>query len=259
MWRSSEFESAGISYWASPIEARLCAGETVALIGGGNSAGQAVVFLAPQVAKLDLFVRRSLEATMSRYLIDRIAALPNVEIHVGQEIAALEGDAAGLAAATFRDIGTGHEQRWSLRHLFIFIGADPNTAFVRGCVEVDAAGFIKTGMDFAGQALSCGRTALLLERAGRLSSQLATFARDRPSVLLRQWAKVRRPSRRSTSRSLTIRLNAKRDAMADRGGSDSAAPSRLRRMQHCKYRSPSRDQSVEHGAEPSAGSATDPC
>src|SRR5258706_2789239 len=89
------FEGRGISYWASPIEAKLCEGEEVALIGGGNSAGQAVVYLAPKVKRLHLIVRGTgLEATMSRYLVDRIAALPNVDLHVGKEVVALEGDRA---------------------------------------------------------------------------------------------------------------------------------------------------------------------
>ena len=83
------FEGKGISYWASPIETRLCAGEDVSLVVGGNSAGQGVVFLAPYVTHIHLIVRRPLAATMSRYLIDRIRALPNVTIHVGSEIAAL--------------------------------------------------------------------------------------------------------------------------------------------------------------------------
>jgi len=139
------FEGAGVSYWVSPIEARLCAGEEVALVGGGNSAGQAVVFLAPQVKTLHLIVRRDLRETMSRYLIDRIAALPNVEVHVGYEVAALEGDrTSGLSAATFRKKdGTSH--RRALRHLFLFIGADPNAEWAQGCVETDAAGFVQTG------------------------------------------------------------------------------------------------------------------
>ena len=82
-----------MSYWASPIEAKLCEGEEVALIGGGNSAGQAVVFLAPKVKRLHLIVRgKGLEASMSRYLIDRIEALPNVDLHTGTEVVALDGD-----------------------------------------------------------------------------------------------------------------------------------------------------------------------
>lgn len=140
------FEGDGVSYWASPIEARLCASEEVALVGGGNSAGQAIVFLAPQVKKLHLIVRRDLSFTMSRYLIDRIAALPNVEIHVGSEVVALEGDrATGLTGATFRNRNDGTERHCNLRHLFLFIGADPNTNWLQSCVETDAKGFIVTG------------------------------------------------------------------------------------------------------------------
>jgi thioredoxin reductase (NADPH) len=140
------FEGAGVSYWATPIEARLCAGEEVALVGGGNSAGQAVVYLAGQVRKLHMFVRRDLSATMSRYLIDRIAALPNVVIHVGSEVVSLEGDrTTGLSAATFRKRADGSEHRCTLKHLFLFIGADPNTNWLEGCVETDAKGFLVTG------------------------------------------------------------------------------------------------------------------
>lgn len=141
----ARFEGAGISYWVSAVEARQCAGEEVALVGGGNSAGQAVVFLAPQVRKLHLVVRRDLAATMSRYLIDRIAALPNVEIHVGGEVAAVEGDRdLGLTEVTFRR-RDGTLRRRAVRHLFLFIGADPNTAWARDCVETDAKGFVITG------------------------------------------------------------------------------------------------------------------
>ncbi len=159
----AEFEGAGVSYWASPIEAKLCAGEEVALVGGGNSAGQAVAFLAPQVAKLHLIVRRPLEETMSRYLVERIAALPNVVLHVGKEIVALEGDDQGLAAAVFRDRITGEDHRCAMRHLFLFIGAEPNAEWARGCLDMDDKGFVTTGADFAGDAVACGRTALPLE------------------------------------------------------------------------------------------------
>jgi thioredoxin reductase (NADPH) len=149
------FEGNGISYWASPIEAKLCAGEEVALVGGGNSAGQAVVFLAPQVERLHLVIRRPLAETMSRYLIDRIAALPNVELHVGKEVVGLEGDpATGLTGATFRSRATGETKHCALRHLFLFIGADPNTAWLDGCVALDGKGFVLTGEDAAaGQRL----------------------------------------------------------------------------------------------------------
>ncbi len=116
------------------------------LIGGGNSAGQAIVFLAPQVKTLHLMVRRSLEETMSQYLIDRIASLPNVIIHVGTEIAGVEGNRQdGLSAATFVDIATGGHQRYKIRHMFLFIGADPNADWAHGCVDTDSHGFVATG------------------------------------------------------------------------------------------------------------------
>jgi thioredoxin reductase/CRP-like cAMP-binding protein len=144
--RLEMFEGKGISYWASPIEARLCAGNDVALVGGGNSAGQGVVFLAPQVKHLHLVVRRPLEATMSRYLIDRIRALPNVTIHIGSEIAAVEGDCqTGLTGVVFRDRKDGSTKGCAVRYLFVFIGADPNTKWLAGCVETDGKGFVVTG------------------------------------------------------------------------------------------------------------------
>ncbi|OLP46705.1 FAD-dependent oxidoreductase [Rhizobium oryziradicis] len=143
------FEGNGISYWASPIEAKLCAGEDVVLVGGGNSAGQAIAFLAPQVRKLHLVVRRALEETMSQYLIDRIKALPNVELHMHCEINAITGEAAtGLTSTTIRNRLTGSEQHLPLRHMFLFIGADPNTDWVRDQIRTDDKGFILTGQPF---------------------------------------------------------------------------------------------------------------
>ena len=140
------FEGNGISYWASPIEAKLCAGEEVALVGGGNSAGQAVVFLAAKVAHLHLIVRRPLAETMSRYLIDRIESLSNVTTHIGVEITGLEGDkAGGLTGATFRNRADGSIKLCAMRHLFLFIGADPNAGWLQGCVDTDDKGFIVTG------------------------------------------------------------------------------------------------------------------
>nr|WP_294508734.1 FAD-dependent oxidoreductase [uncultured Rhodopila sp.] len=147
-----EFEGNGVSYWASPIEAKLCEGEEVALVGAGNSAGQAVVFLAPKVRRLHLIVRGDgLEASMSRYLIERIAALPNVELHSRTEVVALEGERGqGLSAATFRNRDTGTERTCPLRHLFLFIGADAHTAWLRDCVALDDKGFVMTGVAVAG-------------------------------------------------------------------------------------------------------------
>ena len=147
----AQFEGAGVSYWASPVEAKLCEGEEVALVGGGNSAGQAVVFLAPKVRKLHLVVRgEGLEASMSRYLIDRINALPNVELHTKTEIVGLEGgENGGLTGAVFRDKTTGETHTCHMRHLFLFIGADPNANWLTHCVEVDGKGFVVTGNGFA--------------------------------------------------------------------------------------------------------------
>ncbi len=157
------FEGAGVSYWATPIEARLCEGEEVALVGGGNSAGQAVVFLAPKVKKLHLVVRGDgLEASMSRYLIDRIAALPNVELHTRTEIIGLEGNEKdGLTGATFRGGETGETHTCHMRHLFLFIGADPNANWLTHCVAVDGKGFVITGNGFA--VRGAGREALPYE------------------------------------------------------------------------------------------------
>ena len=139
------FEGAGISYWVSPIEARLCAGEEVALVGGGNSAGQAVVYLAPQVKKLHLIVRRGLEETMSRYLIERIAELPNIEIHVGAEVVALEGHEDGTLSTVGIRSRDGKVTQRPLRHMFLFIGADPNSDWLPDPVEKDPKGFVVTG------------------------------------------------------------------------------------------------------------------
>jgi thioredoxin reductase (NADPH) len=167
------FEGSGVSYWATPIEARLCAGEEVALVGGGNSAGQAVAFLAPKVRRLHLVVRRDgLEATMSRYLIDRIEALPNVELHTDTDIAGLDGsETDGLQGATFRNRLTGEMHRCALRHLFLFCGADPNAGWLDGCVALDDKGFVVTGKKCPGGACSNNRAALPLE-----TTQAGVFA-----------------------------------------------------------------------------------
>ncbi|OOG49062.1 FAD-dependent oxidoreductase [Rhodanobacter sp. C01] len=161
------FEGAGVSYWASPVEAKLCEGEEIALIGAGNSAGQAVVFLSPRVKHLHLVVRGDgLEASMSRYLIERIAALPNVTLHARTEVTALRGDAiSGLAGATFRHRDSGSEWSGPLRHLFLFVGAEPNAQWLQGCeIEVDAHGFICTGQPGRGPQWSlAGREPMPLE------------------------------------------------------------------------------------------------
>src|SRR5206468_434836 len=106
------FEGTGVHYWASPLEATLCAGQEVALVGAGNSAGQAVVYLASQAPRVWLLVRGpGLEASMSRYLVDRIAALPNVEVLMHTEVSALEGRDGILEAIRWRRLSSGQESR----------------------------------------------------------------------------------------------------------------------------------------------------
>lgn len=141
------FEGSGVSYWASPIEAKICSGVEVALIGAGNSAGQATVYLAPQVKHLHLIVRgEGLEASMSKYLIERIAALPNVSIHTQTEVTAVTGDVGhGLQSVQLRHRASGDTRQLAVRHLFLFIGADANTGWLNGCVETDDKGFVLTG------------------------------------------------------------------------------------------------------------------
>ena len=146
-----EFEGSSVHYWASPLEAKLCAGQEVALVGAGNSAGQAAVYLASQVKKVWLVIRgKSLDASMSRYLIERINSLPNIEVVVRNEIFELEGENGQLRAIRHRDLDTGEEDRCEISHLFLFIGAAPNTAWLSECrVELDNHGFVRTGQDLA--------------------------------------------------------------------------------------------------------------
>jgi thioredoxin reductase (NADPH) len=141
------FEGSCVHYWASPLEGRLCAGQEVALVGAGNSAGQAVVYLSSQVAKVWLIVRGpSLAASMSRYLVERIAARPNVEVLTETTVSALEGQDGVLEAISCRSRRSGEEVRRVIRHLFLFIGADPNTYWLSGSgVTLDDKGFVRTG------------------------------------------------------------------------------------------------------------------
>jgi thioredoxin reductase (NADPH) len=145
----AQFDGRGVYYWASPVEARLCRHAEVALVGGGNSAGQAIVYLATQAKHVHVLIRRSgFEATMSRYLIDRIAALPNVSVHRHAEIESLEGDESGLGTIVLKAPLANGTTHLNLRHLFLFTGADPNTDWLRAChVELDPNGFVLTGSD----------------------------------------------------------------------------------------------------------------
>jgi thioredoxin reductase (NADPH) len=141
------YESSSLHFWASPLEAKLCGGQEVALVGAGNSAGQATVYLASQAAKVWMLVRGpSLEAKMSRYLVDRIEGLPNVEVLTRAEITGLEGADGTLEAVRWRH--NGGETRRPVRHLFNFIGADPNTDWLQGSsIVLDRKGFVLTGLD----------------------------------------------------------------------------------------------------------------
>ncbi len=161
----SRFEGAGISYWASAIEAKLCENDDIALVGGGNSAGQAVAFLAPRVRRLHLVIRRSLRETMSAYLIDRIAALSNVEMHVGCELTSLAEDPHGRLAATLTNFEKQSRKNYDLRRVFMFIGADPNTDWIKCRIKTDDKGFIRTGTAFSPD---------VEEELGRRSLQLET-------------------------------------------------------------------------------------
>lgn len=146
--RLDEFEGTSVHYWASPLEADLCAGQDVALVGGGNSAGQAVVFLASRARQVTLIARRPLTATMSQYLVDRIEGLANVEVIVGCEIAALHGSPGALETISIRQRSSGETLDRPARYLFSFIGAEPNTDWLRNSgLKLDERGFVSTGGD----------------------------------------------------------------------------------------------------------------
>ncbi|MGC1846815.1 MAG: FAD-dependent oxidoreductase [Pseudolabrys sp.] len=151
-----QFEGASVHYWASPLEAKLCAGQEVALVGAGNSAGQAAVYLASQVAKVWLLVRgNSLASQMSRYLVDRITGLPNVEVLTQTTVTALEGRNGILEAIRWRQAASSEEVRRSIRHLFLFIGAEPNTDWLSGSgVNLNKRGFVLTGSELSGKRRS---------------------------------------------------------------------------------------------------------
>jgi thioredoxin reductase (NADPH) len=142
-----EFEGRGVWYWASPIEARLCRREEIVLVGGGNSAGQAAVFLRDYAAKIWLLVRGpSLSESMSRYLIDRIYATSNIEVLTNTEVIALSGSPQRqLERIRWRNRLSGEETEKPIRHLFLFIGAEPATEWLQGRVSLDAKGFVQTG------------------------------------------------------------------------------------------------------------------
>jgi thioredoxin reductase (NADPH) len=143
----NRFEGVGVYYGATAIEAQVCRSEEVAIVGGGNSAGQAAVFLADYARHVHILVRGpGLAETMSRYLISRIEASPQITVRPRTEIEALEGD-GHLERIRWRETAAGASGIHEIRHLFVMTGAEPNTAWLRGCLELDARQFVRTGTD----------------------------------------------------------------------------------------------------------------
>jgi thioredoxin reductase (NADPH) len=142
-----QFEGQGIYYAATAMEAQLCAGEEIIVIGGGNSAGQAAVFLAETGTKVYMLVRgKELSETMSRYLIQRIVENPAIELHLQTETVALAGD-SHLERVTWLNRATDEESMYDIRHVFVMAGASPRTDWLRECLALDNQGFILTGRD----------------------------------------------------------------------------------------------------------------
>jgi Thioredoxin reductase len=150
----SKFEGAGVYYGATHLEAQLCGGEEVIVVGGGNSAGQAAVFLAQTTSRVYMLIRSDgLAKTMSRYLIRRIEETLKIELHTNTEVVALEGN-DHLERVTWRNNQTGQTESHNIAHLFSMTGAVPNSAWLVGCVACDQAGFIKTGLDLTPEDLA---------------------------------------------------------------------------------------------------------
>ena len=141
----AKFEGEGIYYGATYIESQLCESEEIAVVGGGNSAGQAAVFLSETARKVHLLVRsREMSSTMSRYLIERLTANPRIELHFNTEIVSLEGGER-LERVAWRD--PAGVSTHDIRHVFIMTGASPRTEWLRGCLALDEKGFVLTGRD----------------------------------------------------------------------------------------------------------------
>ena len=157
----SRFEGAGVYHGATFVEAQLCAGEEVIVVGGGNSAGQAAVFLAQTAKRVHMLVRSTgLAATMSRYLIRRIEKSPTITLRPQTEIVAVEGG-DHLNSVYWRNSQTGQTEKHEIRHIFVMTGADPNTSWLNGCIALDAKGFIKTGPDLSPDNLSAAGWSLM--------------------------------------------------------------------------------------------------
>jgi len=150
----SRFEGAGVYHGATFVEAQLCGGEELVVVGGGNSAGQAAVFLAQTAKRVHMLVRSTgLATTMSRYLIRRIENTPTIILRPQTEIVAVEGG-NHLNSVYWRNSQTRQTEKHEIRHIFVMTGADPNTRWLDGCLALDAKGFIKTGPDLLPENLS---------------------------------------------------------------------------------------------------------
>lgn len=150
----SRFDGAGIYYGATFVEAQLCGGDEVIVVGGGNSAGQAAVFLAQTARHVNMLVRsNSLAASMSQYLIRRIENSPNIILRLQTEIVAVEGK-DHLESVYWRNRETGQTEKHEIKHIFVMTGADPNTRWLDGCIALDDKGFIKTGPDLLPDSLN---------------------------------------------------------------------------------------------------------
>ncbi len=143
----AHYEGLGVYYGATQLEAQVCGDEQIAVVGGGNSAGQAALFLSGHASRVYILVRGpGLKATMSRYLISRIEASPRIEVHSRSEVEALEGE-GHLERIHWRNNSTGENHTCPVRHLFLMTGAEPNTGWLEGCLALDAKGFVKTGSE----------------------------------------------------------------------------------------------------------------
>ena len=159
------FEGNGVYYGATYMESQLCTGEEVAVVGGGNSAGQAAAFLAQTASRVHMLVRAAeLSSTMSRYLIQRLEENPKVDLHYQTEISGLDGE-DHLERLTWRDRATGAESEHAIRHLFIMTGASPRTEWLKGCLALDQKGFILTGRDLDTAGSGDGNPRWPLDRA----------------------------------------------------------------------------------------------
>ena len=142
-----KFGGKGIYYGATYIESQFCENEDVVVMGGGNSAGQAAVFLSQTAHKVYMLVRgKELAITMSRYLIQRLTENPQIELHLNTEVTALEG-ADCLEQVTWRNRATGETTTRRMGHVFVMAGASPRTEWLKGCLALDDKGFIMTGRD----------------------------------------------------------------------------------------------------------------